>query len=262
MANLDALRSRLLQLKSKVADIQNEICQIESLLPPPTSDPLEEPEPMPTPEQSSIQKFFVYTDGSCLNNQGRGSNVGGMGVYIELNGHKFAELNAGSLDTTNNRMELLACIEGLKYLKQHVSASQSQYEIVLLTDSQYVKNGIVSWIQNWKRNNWKTSNKTDVKNRDLWQQLDQFNQQLTVQWKWVRGHAQCFGNKEADRLAVEAAHRVRKDRVTYEAAGIVVCPAEVPKKLEPDHLAATVPVLPVKKKSLYPPLKRLRLPTH
>ncbi|KAL0207043.1 hypothetical protein P9112_012754 [Eukaryota sp. TZLM1-RC] len=253
MADLDALRSQLQQLKLKATELQDGICQLESLIPPFTSETQEEPpikeepitkpkseaisepitkpkseaisepiakpkpeaisEPIPEflhiPEQSPIQKFFVYTDGSCLNNQGRGSNVGGMGVYIELNGQKFAELNAGSLDTTNNKMELLACIEGLKYLKQHVSASQSQYEIVLLTDSQYVKNGIESWVHSWKRNNWKTSNRTDVKNRDLWQQLDQIHQQLTVQWKWVRGHAQCFGNQQADRLAVQAAMAVR-----------------------------------------------------
>ena len=128
----------------------------------------------------------VFTDGACLGNPG----PGGWGVLIIENG-KRRELNGGEADTTNNRMEMLATAD--------------EPAITLVTDSQYVKNGITSWIKGWKRNGWKNAAKQPVKNRDLWELLDALTQNRTVEWKWVKGHSGHPENDRVDELAREAA---------------------------------------------------------
>jgi ribonuclease HI len=103
-------------------------------------------------------------------------------------------LHGGEADTTNNRMELMAAIRGLKALKRHC-------EVELYTDSQYVRKGITEWMHNWKKNGWKTSAKKPVKNEDLWRQLDEEVQRHSVNWHWVKGHSGNPGNELADELA-------------------------------------------------------------
>lgn len=140
--------------------------------------------------QKSVE---IFTDGSCLGNPG----PGGYGVILRYKGRE-KELNQGYQNTTNNRMELLAAIVGLETLKEPCS-------VTLYTDSQYVKQGIESWLANWKKRNWKTSNREDVKNKDLWQRLDAINQQHKVTWRWVKGHAGHAENERCDELARSAA---------------------------------------------------------
>jgi len=136
------------------------------------------------------QKLDVYTDGACAGNPG----PGGWGVFI-CQGNTKMELGGGSQKTTNNRMELQATIEALKIIPKKT-------KIDLITDSQYVKNGITQWIHGWKRNNWKTSKGTDVLNQDLWMSLDELCQGWPIQWKWVKGHESNEGNNMADKIAV------------------------------------------------------------
>ncbi|GJL92548.1 ribonuclease HI [Hyphococcus sp.] len=131
----------------------------------------------------------VFTDGACLGNPG----PGGWGVLIIENG-KRRELNGGEAETTNNRMEMLAAIRALE-------ATADEPSIILVTDSQYVKNGITSWIKGWKKNGWKNASKQPVKNRDLWEQLDALTQGRTIEWKWVKGHSGHPENDRVDELA-------------------------------------------------------------
>ena len=144
------------------------------------------------------QIVYLYTDGACKGNPG----AGGWGVLLRYGRHE-KELFGGEAETTNNRMELTAVIEGLKALKR-----TSRVEIC--TDSQYVKNGMQSWIHGWKRNGWKTSAKQPVKNEDLWRELDRLAAAHNVSWKWVKGHAGHPENERADALA---------NRGAAEAAG-------------------------------------------
>ncbi len=135
----------------------------------------------------------VFTDGACLGNPG----PGGWGVLIIEDG-KRRELNGGEADTTNNRMEMLAAIRALEALP-------ADAKVTLVTDSQYVKNGITSWIKGWKKNGWKNSAKQPVKNRDLWEALDALTQNRVIEWKWVKGHSGHAENDRVDELAREAA---------------------------------------------------------
>ena len=132
----------------------------------------------------------IYTDGACSGNPG----IGGWGVVILENNKEDIFLNGGNDNTTNNRMELSAAIEALKYF-------EDQQIITLITDSKYVKDGIQSWIQNWKKNGWKTAAKKPVKNKELWIDLDQLISKHTISWKWVKGHAGNIHNEKADYLA-------------------------------------------------------------
>lgn len=134
-------------------------------------------------------KVFLFTDGACKGNPG----PGGWGALLRY-GKSEKELWGGEANTTNNRMELMAAIEGLKALKRPC-------DVVLTTDSQYVKNGINSWLAGWKRNGWKTSAKEPVKNQDLWQQLDEQCSRHQIEWRWVRGHTGHAENERADELA-------------------------------------------------------------
>lgn len=132
---------------------------------------------------------YLYTDGACKGNPG----LGGWGVLLRYKTQE-KELFGGEYNTTNNRMELMAVIQGLKALKKTCC-------VHIYTDSQYVKNGITKWITNWQKNNWKTANKQTVKNQDLWQSLDQAVKPHHITWHWVRGHAGHIDNERADVLA-------------------------------------------------------------
>jgi ribonuclease HI len=139
----------------------------------------------------------VYTDGACRGNPG----PGGWGVYI-INGNQTEELYAGDRSTTNNKMEMQAAISALMHLKN------ANTSIELYTDSNYLKQGITEWIYNWKKNNWRTSSKKPVANRELWIELDKLNSQMNVNWNWVKGHAGDPGNEKADELANKGADSV------------------------------------------------------
>ena len=138
------------------------------------------------------RKIELFTDGACKGNPG----LGGWGVLIK-NSNILNELKGFQQLTTNNRMELIAVIEGLKSIKENA-------HIEITTDSMYVKNGINQWINNWKRNGWKTAAKKPVKNKDLWQELDELVQNYSIKWIWVKGHSGHPGNERADQLANEA----------------------------------------------------------
>jgi len=131
----------------------------------------------------------LYSDGACKGNPGRG----GWGTLLRYKGVE-KELYGGEVHTTNNRMELTAVIRGLEALTR-----PSQVRVV--TDSQYVKQGITQWIVRWRRNGWRTADRQPVKNRDLWEQLDALLNHHQVEWIWVRGHAGHPENERADRLA-------------------------------------------------------------
>ena len=131
----------------------------------------------------------IYTDGACRGNPG----PGGWAAVVILN-DETREFRGASFETTNNRMELTAPIEGLKSLSEG-----SCVEIV--TDSQYVSQGITGWIHNWKRRNWRTASNKPVKNVDLWQKLDGEVTRHEVRWRWVKGHSGDLGNERADELA-------------------------------------------------------------
>ena len=132
----------------------------------------------------------VYTDGACKGNPG----PGGWGVYIQSNVDE-KELYGGSPETTNNQMEMKAALEALKHLKDEDEV------IELYTDSNYLRQGITEWIHKWKKNNWKTAAKKPVANRDLWIEISDLNEKMTVEWNWVKGHAGDPGNERADELA-------------------------------------------------------------
>ena len=139
-----------------------------------------------------ITKVELFTDGACRGNPG----PGGWGVLLRFQNTE-KELYGAEPNTTNNRMELLAAIMGLEALNRNC-------RVVLTTDSQYVKNGITEWLENWKANGWKTSGKKPVKNLDLWQRLDKAASEHDVEWHWVKGHSGHEENERADQLANRA----------------------------------------------------------
>jgi len=131
----------------------------------------------------------LFTDGACSGNPG----PGGWGAILRTDGHE-KELSGGEAATTNNRMELLAVIEGLNALKKPSA-------VTVFTDSRYVMDGAMSWLANWKRRGWKTADKKPVKNEDLWRALDDAMARHTLKWQWVRGHTGHVENERADALA-------------------------------------------------------------
>lgn len=139
----------------------------------------------------------IYTDGACKGNPG----PGGWGAWLRSGEHE-REIWGGEAQTTNNRMELTAVIESLAALK-------APSQVTLHLDSEYVRNGITSWIHNWKRRGWRTASNQAVKNVDLWQKLDALSQAHRIEWKWVRGHAGDVGNERADALANRGVDEVR-----------------------------------------------------
>jgi len=136
-----------------------------------------------------IDKVYVYTDGACRGNPG----PGGWGVLLKYKDRE-KELYGGEMETTNNRMELMAAIQALETLKRSCS-------VCLVTDSVYVSKGISEWLPNWIRRDWKTASRAPVKNVDLWQRLAVVRDKHQVEWQWVKGHSGHPGNERADRLA-------------------------------------------------------------
>ncbi len=142
-------------------------------------------------------KIQLYTDGACRGNPG----VGGWGVLIK-HANSETELLGYERNTTNNRMELTAAIQGIQAIENDFK------EILVYTDSQYVCNGITQWVKKWKENGWKTASGKPVKNDDLWLRLDRLCATYCVRWEWVRGHSGNAGNERADQLANLAIDRV------------------------------------------------------
>ena len=138
---------------------------------------------------------LVYTDGACRGNPGSG----GWGALICFPDESRFELSGYEAQTTNNRMELTAAVEALNYLYNH-----NHLSVQIYTDSQYLKNGMLSWLANWKKNSWKTAAKKPVKNKDIWEKLDVLSQRVAVEWFWVKGHSGHEGNEYADLLANQA----------------------------------------------------------
>jgi len=140
----------------------------------------------------------VFTDGACKGNPG----PGGWGALLRY-GDTEKELYGYQAESTNNQMELMAAIRGLEALSRPC-------KVVLTTDSQYVRQGITKWIHNWKKNNWKTAQKKEVKNKELWQQLDAAAEKHDLQWNWVKGHSGHVENERVDELANKAIEENRK----------------------------------------------------
>ena len=147
-----------------------------------------------------MKTIEAFTDGACSGNPG----PGGWGALLRYDGNE-RELCGGEEETTNNRMELLAAIEALSALKQPC-------HVRLTTDSTYVKDGITKWLENWKRNGWKTAAKKPVKNQDLWIRLDEQSSRHRIEWCWVKGHSGHPENERADTLANRGLDRLRSGR--------------------------------------------------
>lgn len=143
------------------------------------------------------KQVVIHTDGACLGNPG----PGGWGALLRFRGHE-REVAGGEADTTNNRMELMAAIMALETLSEPC-------DVILHTDSQYVRQGITEWIGNWVRRGWKTAGGAPVKNRDLWERLHAAAQCHSIQWKWVKGHSGDPDNDRVDALASMQAQRLR-----------------------------------------------------
>ena len=139
------------------------------------------------------KKLIIYTDGACSGNPG----PGGWGA-IMIYGENRKELKGGEAETTNNRMEVIAAINAIEAIKNGFNIP-----IELHTDSSYLRDGITKWINGWKRNGWKTSQKKPVKNEDLWRHLDELRKDHNISWHWVKGHAGHPLNERADELARE-----------------------------------------------------------
>jgi ribonuclease HI len=148
-----------------------------------------------------MTEVIIYTDGACSGNPG----PGGWGSVLESEG-RVKEISGGESLTTNNRMELTAVIEALKQLKL-------KCKLIIYTDSEYVKNGITSWIKKWAVNGWKTADKKEVKNKDLWIQLNNLTQGHTIDWRWVKGHSGVPGNERCDLLARQEIERIKRIKI-------------------------------------------------
>ncbi|MBO7656419.1 MAG: ribonuclease HI [Alphaproteobacteria bacterium] len=139
----------------------------------------------------------IWTDGSCLGNPGPGG-----WAFVATDGKNIAHRSGGEASTTNNRMELMAVIRA-------ITAAHRHSEVEIHTDSQYVKNGMQTWIKNWRKNNWRTADKKPVKNQDLWQKLDELANNTKIHWVWVRGHNGEEFNEMCDELARTAAEKLK-----------------------------------------------------
>ena len=146
---------------------------------------------------SEKPKVVIHTDGACSGNPG----PGGWGAILQTGQHR-KELKGGEDHTTNNRMELMAAISALESLRRPCAVD-------IHTDSQYLRNGVMSWINQWKRNGWRTADKKPVKNVDLWQRLEAALERHTVRWHWVKGHAGHDMNERADQLARDGLNEAR-----------------------------------------------------
>lgn len=142
----------------------------------------------------------IFTDGACRGNPG----PGGWGALLRYDG-KEKQLRGSETDTTNNRMELTAAIKALEALKRPC-------KVRLTTDSEYVRKGITQWIKNWRERDWKTANKTPVKNVDLWKRLDELEQKHNIEWHWVKGHSGHVENDVVDALANQAIDELKSQQ--------------------------------------------------
>lgn len=138
------------------------------------------------------KQIKLYTDGACSGNPG----PGGWGAILQWNGHE-KELSGDEMESTNNRMELMAVIEGLNAIKK-------SSEVEIYTDSKYVMDGVTQWLEGWKARGWKTAAKKPVKNQDLWERMDEAIARHVIRWHWVKGHDGNALNERADQLAVSA----------------------------------------------------------
>lgn len=145
-----------------------------------------------------MKKILIFTDGACRGNPG----PGGWGALLRYNQHEKTLYGAES-HTTNNRMELMAAIKALEALQQTC-------EVELTTDSEYVRRGITEWIHKWKKNQWRTANKSPVKNQELWQELDLLTQKHHITWHWIKGHSNHPENDQVDALANQAIDEMLK----------------------------------------------------
>ena len=148
--------------------------------------------------KSNLNEITIHTDGACRGNPG----LGGWGAVLQR-GNKRKEILGAALETTNNRMELTAAIRALEALK-------STSNVLVITDSQYVRRGITEWIEDWKQRDWKTAARKPVKNIDLWQRLDELVAAHKVHWQWVKGHSGDPDNERADALANKAMDQLQQ----------------------------------------------------
>ncbi len=162
---------------------------------------------MSSPEDSSNLYVEIFTDGACSGNPG----PGGWGAVLKYQ-DKELEIFGWNPHTTNNRMEILAAIRALERLKRPC-------KIKLTTDSQYLKNGITKWLENWKRRGWKTSAGKSVKNKDLWERLEELCQIHEIEWLWTKGHNSHLGNERADTLARDAISRGKTNLIDKDPMG-------------------------------------------
>lgn len=161
--------------------------------------------PYATPSPHRVKKVVIHTDGGCHGNPG----PGGWAAVLTSGKHEKV-LNGGAPATTNNRMELQGAIEALRILKEPC-------EVEFHTDSQYLRQGIMSWVAGWKRNGWRTSAKQSVKNEDLWKALDALVTPHKINWRWVKGHAGHDGNERCDQLATSAIEAIKRQ---YSASAL------------------------------------------
>lgn len=150
-----------------------------------------------------MKKVQLITDGACIGNPG----PGGWACILRYGDHK-KEMYGSEPKTTNNRMELTAAVKGLSALREGC-------EVEIVTDSQYMKNGIQKWIANWKRNGWRTADKKPVLNQDLWEELDRQNARHKTVWSWTKGHASHADNNRCDELATAAARNQTSSAPLY-----------------------------------------------
>jgi ribonuclease HI len=148
-----------------------------------------------------VSRIEIFTDGACRGNPG----IGGFGAILRQGKHE-REISGCEEETTNNRMELMAAIAGLSALK-------NPSVVRITTDSQYLRRGMLEWMVNWKKNNWRTASKKPVKNKDLWQTLDTLQTTHQIEWCWVKGHSGHRENEQADALANEAIDKYLVNRV-------------------------------------------------
>lgn len=153
-----------------------------------------------------MKQVTLYTDGSCLGNPGPGGWCALLEYCDSRGASHERQLQGSEAGTTNNRMEIQAVIAGLEAL-------QEPCQIAIYSDSSYMRNGITDWIHRWKSNNWRTAAKKPVKNRDLWERLDQLQQMHRIEWHWVRGHSGNERNERCDRVAREQAEQVRAEHL-------------------------------------------------
>ena len=153
-------------------------------------------------------RVTIYTDGACRGNPG----PGGWGVVLQFGDHQKT-LYGAAAQTTNNRMELQAAIEALGALKRRC-------RVALYTDSEYLRRGVLEWMESWKKRQWRTAGKTPVKNRELWEQLDGLLGDHDIEWHWVKGHAGVPGNELADQLANQAIDEMLSEPAVGSGQGL------------------------------------------